>query len=76
MKVRIVLKQGNMEGLAKHLAKTLGGDPGFFTKCMACDELSSYDEDQRKGICAQAHKLALGHWPSQDADNKKKKEIE
>jgi len=58
-------KAGNIEGLAKHLSKKLGGDPHFFTKCMADEELAGYDEDARAGICAKAHKLALGFWPGE-----------
>lgn len=57
-------KQGNMAGLAKHLAKKYGGDPGFFGKCVACDELKEYDEEARNAICAKAHKLVTGYSPT------------
>lgn len=57
---------GNMEGLAKHLADKLGGDPHFFDNCMGCEELKDYDEEARSGICADAHKMVTGHWPAQD----------
>jgi hypothetical protein len=66
-------KKGNMAGLAKHLAKKYGGDPNFFTKCMGAEEVSGYPEERRKPLCAKAHKLATGHWPSQDPDRKTKK---
>lgn len=59
-------KAGSMPGLAKHLAKKLGGDPGFFGKCMGSDELKEYDESKRSSICAKAHKLALGKWPAEE----------
>jgi hypothetical protein len=64
-------KRGHMPGLAKHLAKKYGGDPHFFTKCMGAEEISSYDEDAKKAICAKAHKLVTGIWPGQH----KKKEL-
>lgn len=62
--------RGNIAGLAKHLAKKYGGDPKFFTKCDACEELAGYDEEARHAICAKAHKLAVGKWPAE------KKELE
>jgi len=61
----ILLKAGNMPGLAKHLAKKLGGDPHFFTKCMEDETIAGYDEDQKSGICAKAHKIVTGIWPGE-----------
>ena len=63
-------KRGNMAGLAKHLSHKIGGDPDFFTKCMGTEEVSGYGDDAKKAICAKAHKLAIGRWPSQDPDRK------
>lgn len=60
-----IIKAGNMEGLAKHLKKKLGDDPDFFKKCMGDEELKSYDEKARSGICAQAHKMDTGIWPGE-----------
>jgi len=57
--------RGNIEGLTKHLAKKYGGDPHFFTKCMAAEELQGYPEENRSGICARAHKIATGIWPGE-----------
>lgn len=59
----ITLKAGNIKGLAKHLSKKFGGDPHFFTKCAADEELAGYDETARKSICAEAHKAATGIYP-------------
>jgi len=75
--MRIVVlkkKRGNIAGLAKHLAHKHGGDPGFFTACMGDDELQGYADEARKGICAKAHKLAIGRWPGEDPDRKVKKQ--
>lgn len=62
---------GNMEGLAKHLGKKLGGDPHFFSKCVASAELAKYDEEARKGICAKAHKLVTGIYPGEHGGKNK-----
>jgi len=76
MKATIVLKKGNnMAGLAKHLAKKYGGDPDFFTKVVGDETLAGYDDDAKKAIAAKAHKLAIGRWPAEDPDNKKKKQV-
>lgn len=75
MKATIVLKRGNMAGLAKHLAKKYGGDPDFFTKVMGDEALADYDEETKKAIAARAHKMVTGHWPAQDEDRKKKKQV-
>jgi hypothetical protein len=64
----IVLKA--IEGLAKHLNKKFGGDPDFFTKCMADESVSSYDDTARKAVCAKAHKLAVGKWPAETKQRK------
>lgn len=62
--------RGHMPGLAKHLAKKLGGDPHFFSKCMDDPELAGYDEATRGAICARAHYLVTGIWPgSHGGDN-------
>jgi hypothetical protein len=70
-KLKIELKaQGNIRGLAKHLAKKYGpSDEGFFTRCMAAEELADYPHDNRAAICARAHKVQIGTWPGE----KKKK---
>jgi len=65
MSKKVVFKRGNIAGLAKHLAKKYGGDPGFHTKCMGADELQGYSQDARAAICAKAHKLAVGIWPGE-----------
>jgi len=82
MKAKIVLKNrkkryvvhkagpGNMAGLAKEIAEQIGDDPGFFTKCMACDAVAKMDDDYKKRVCAAAHKLITGHWPAQDVSKK------
>ncbi len=59
------LKAGNIGNLAQHLANKYGGDPKFFTKCMAADELADYGEDTRAAICARAHHLVVGIWPGE-----------
>lgn len=64
-RILLVMKRGNMPGLAKHLAHQLGGDPNFFDKCMGHESVASYGEDVRKAVCAKAHKLALGIWPGE-----------
>lgn len=60
-------KKGNIEGLAAHLAKTYGGDPGFMTACMegTWPELAGYNKDQLGGLCAAAHKAITGIYPSE-----------
>lgn len=72
-KIVVLKKRGNIAGLAKHLSHKHGGDPGFFTSCMADDELQGYGEDARAGICAKAHKLAIGKWPGEHPRKKQKK---
>jgi hypothetical protein len=64
MRIRIV-KAGNIAGLAKHLSHKLGGDPHFFTKCMACEEVADYPDDVKKRICADAHAIVTGIWPGE-----------
>lgn len=71
----VSMKAGNMQGLAKHLAKKLGGDPHFFTKCAADESVASYDTEVRNAICARAHKLVTGRWPAEDTDKGKAKEL-
>lgn len=74
MKIMIVLKAGNIKGLAKHLAKTYGPqDEGFFTRCAQAKELAKYPVESRNAICARAHKVQLGTWPGEG--HKKKKEL-
>lgn len=63
-------KAGNMEGLTEHLVKKYGDDPGFFTKCMEAEELADYNEEQRAGICAVAHRQATGIWPGEHRGEK------
>ena len=65
--------RGNIEGLATHLSHKFGGDPSFFTKCMADEQLQGYDTDARSGICAKAHKLAVGKWPTEGEHPKREK---
>lgn len=65
-----ILKAGNMEGLASHLAKKLGGDPGFFTRCTECEDLADYDSEQRDAICAKAHEMVTGKWPTEGGEKK------
>lgn len=62
----IILKAGNMAGLAKHLSKKLGGDPHFFTKCVGDESVVDYDTEVRNAICARAHKMVTGHYPAED----------
>lgn len=62
----IILKAGNMAGLAKHLSKKLGGDPHFFTKCVGDESVADYDTEVRNAICARAHKMVTGHYPAED----------
>jgi len=64
--------RGNIEGLATHLSHKFGGDPSFFTKCMADEQLQGYDTDARSGICAKAHKLAVGKWPTEGENIERK----
>ena len=60
------LKAGNIKGLGKHLAKKYGAqDKGFFTRCMAAEELADYDRETRAAICAKAHKVQIGKWPAE-----------
>lgn len=63
-------KAGNIDQLASHLARKLGGDPGFHTKCVESEELAGYSYDSRAAICAVAHKLVVGVWPSQGPKSK------
>lgn len=69
-------KKGNIKGLGKHLAKKYGpSDEGFFTRCMGASELSGYDEETRKAVCAKAKKVEIGHWPGDKPPfNESKKE--
>jgi hypothetical protein len=54
-----------MEGLADHLAKKIGGDPGFFTRCMGDESVAEYDEETRSAVCAKAHEMVVGKWPAE-----------
>lgn len=72
-KIIVFKKRGYMPGLAKHLAKKYGGDPGFFTKCMSAEEVQGYPEDVRKALCAKGHKLAIGKWPTEGMKKKEKR---
>lgn len=72
-RIGIIMKAGNMAGLAKHLSKKLGGDPHFFTKCAADESVAGYDTEVRNAICARAHKMVTGHYPAEDADLKKER---
>ena len=70
--------QGNIEGLSIHLAHQIGGDPHFFTKCVSSAVLDRtvkylgrpYNEEEKNGICAKAHKLVTGIWPGQHRSKK------
>lgn len=74
MKIIRLKKRGNIAGLAKHLAKKYGpADEGYFTRCMAAEEVANYPVETRKSVCARAHKEAIGIWP---AESKKKKKVE
>lgn len=75
MKIIVMKKRGHMPGLAKHLAKKYGGDPGFFTKCMGAEEVAGYEDAVRKALCAKAHKLAIGKWPAEGMKKKKEKRL-
>ena len=72
--VDLTEKAGNMEALSRHIAKKIGADPGFFTKCTNDAEVKGicakggYDV---KAFCARAHKIAVGKWPTQKADVEK-----
>jgi len=67
-------KRGNIKGLAKHLAHKYGpADKGFFTRCMAAEEVQGYDEETRKAVCARAHKEQIGVWPVESPDVKAKR---
>ncbi len=63
-------KAGDIGKLAEHLAKKFGGDPGFFSKCMEDEAVADYDEITRAGVCARAHKEAIGKWPGEKEDGK------
>ncbi len=68
---KVIFKRGNIKGLGKHLAKKYGPqDKGFFTRCMAAEELSGYDEETRKAVCAKAHKVEIGTWPGETPEKK------
>ena len=77
MKAIIKLKaRGNIAGLAKHLAKKYGPqDEGFFTRCMAAEEVSNYDTNTRAAVCARAHKEQIGTWPGEGRKKKERKGV-
>lgn len=64
-------KRGHMPGLAKKIAKDMGRDPHFFTKCMTHPLVQRYDRKTRSAVCAKAHKLATGIWPGEHGGKSK-----
>jgi len=64
-------KRGHMPGLAKKIAKDMGKDPHFWTKCMHHPLTQRYVGDDRKALCAKAHKLAIGIWPGEHGGKNK-----
>ena len=55
--------------LAAGLCKKFGGDPGFFTRCMASN-LRLPEGYDKKGYCAELHKHCTGHWPAEKKQRK------
>lgn len=55
--------------LLEGLCRTIGGDPGFFTRCMEF-EFGDFEAELRgnkEGFCAWLHFQCLGKWPAEKA---------